>query len=227
MFARIRAAFDAHGIAIPSVSATFNAAHPDRDRRRRETAAAVELIARVPRLGASVATLCSGTRDAHDIWRDHRDNASAEAWSDMRATLDVLLGAAAAAGIRLGIEPEGGNVVRDAPTAARLLAELGPAAPVGIVLDPANLLARAGPRDRERILDEAIDLLGPRVVGVHLKGLGADGPEASPVLERLGRLGPVPLIVQDVGEAEATGVRGALLRRLSRPWAPSASASGG
>ena len=200
-------------MAIPSVSATFNVADPDPDRRRRETAEAVELIARVPTLGASVATLCSGTRDPHDMWRSHPGNEHPEAWKDMRATLDVLLDAASTAGIRLGIEPEPGNIVRDAPTAALLLDELGPAAPVGIVLDPANLLAEVGRADHERVLGEAIDLLGARVVAVHLKGGGAVG------LDRVAR---VPLIVQDVRDADAARVRDELLSRPCGGMAPAA-----
>jgi sugar phosphate isomerase/epimerase len=217
-FGRVRTAFDARGVAIPSVSATFNIAHPDRERRRRETIEAGSLIARTPTLGATVATLCSGTRDPRDMWHGHPENESAAAWSDMRATLDVLLDAADTAGIRLGIEPEPGNIVRDAPTAARLLDELGAEAPAGIVLDPANLLAGAGSGERERILGEAVDLLGPRVVSVHLKG-------AAPVgVDRVTR---VPLIVQDVREADAARVREELLSRPCGGPAPSASASAG
>ena len=74
------------------------------------------------------------------MWRAHPANTDRSAWSDLRRTLDPLLEAAREAGIRLGVEPELANVVRDAPTAARLLDELGADAPIGIVLDPANLL---------------------------------------------------------------------------------------
>jgi sugar phosphate isomerase/epimerase len=229
-FARVRAAFAAQDVAIPSVSVTFNVAHPDRERRRRETAAAVDLIARVPDLGADLATLCSGTRDPRDIWRSHSRNADADAWSDMRETLDLLLTAADRASVRLGIEPEAGNIVRDAETAARLLAELGPEAPIGIVLDPANLLSPATVSDQDEILRRAVDLLGDRIVSVHAKDVGATGSGAAGtggldyrlVFELLASRAPVPLIVQDADEADASRVRQGLLR-----WSEEQAASQG
>ena len=61
--AAVRGAFDGAGVAIPSVSATFNLIHPDTALRAAQTAQAVRLIGLVPELGAEVVTLCSGTRD--------------------------------------------------------------------------------------------------------------------------------------------------------------------
>jgi len=63
------------------------------------------------------------------MWRAHPGNLASDAWTDLRRTLDALLEAAHEAGVRLGIEPEPGNVVRDARTAARLLAELATTRP--------------------------------------------------------------------------------------------------
>ncbi len=126
-----------------------------------------------------MVTLCSGTRDPDNMWRAHPGNLAGDAWTDLRRTLDDLLVAAAEAGVRLGIEPEPGNVVRDAPTAARLLDELGHDAPVGIVLDPANLLSPETISRQSEILAEAVDLLGPSVVGVQAKDVAASGSAAA------------------------------------------------
>ena len=219
-FVAVRNAFDAAGLGIPSVSATYNMIHPDGDQRAAQTAQAVRLIAQVPRLGADVVTLCTGTLDRQNIWRAHPDNGSAQAWSDLRRTLDPLLAAAAAAGVLLGVEPEPGNVVADAPTAARLLAELGPNSPIGIVLDPANLLSPQTISRQHDILSEAVELLGPRVIGVQAKDVVAAGYSAAgaglmdypDVFRQLSRLPPVPVIVQDADEADAARVRADLLR---------------
>jgi sugar phosphate isomerase/epimerase len=219
-FGRVRASFDAVGVAIPSVSVTYNVVHPDRELREGKTAAAVELIGRIPSLGAGVATLCSGTRDPENMWRNHPDNASQDAWSDLRASLDVLLDAAATAGIRLGVEPEPGNIVRNAAAAARLLGELGPDAPIGIIFDPANLLSPATIAQQEEILTDAIDVLGARIIGVHAKDVVESGYSAAGagmmdyhlIFRLLSRIAPVPLIAQDVEESDAARVHDELVR---------------
>jgi sugar phosphate isomerase/epimerase len=220
-FDEVRRAFGVAGVSIPSVSATFNAIHPDRTDRQRQALAATRLIAAAPRLGATVVTLCTGTRDADDMWRSHPANADSSAWHDLRETLDPLLVAAAAAGVTLGIEPEPGNVVCDPDAAARLLHELGDDAPVGIVLDPANLLSPETVHRQDEVIGHAVDLLGERVIAAHAKDVAASpgGSTAAGaglldyprVLGQLARLGDVPLIVQDVSEALAAGVRADLL----------------
>jgi sugar phosphate isomerase/epimerase len=230
-FVRVRRSFDAVGLAIPSVSVTYNVVHPDREHRDRQTAAAVELIGRIPSLGANVATLCSGTRDPDDMWRNHPDNAKPDAWSDLRATLDVLLGAAATTGIRLGVEPEPGNIVRNVAAAARLLDELGPDAPIGIIFDPANLLSPATIAQQKEILTDAIDMLGARIIGAHAKDVVKSGYSAAGagmmdyhlVFKLLSRVAPVPLIAQDVEESDAARVHDELVRWNEEATAGAAS----
>ncbi len=218
--AAVRRAFDGAGVGIPSVSATFNVIHPDAELRAAQTAQAVRLIGLVPELGAEVVTLCSGTRDPDNLWRAHPGNLADDAWTDLRRTLDELLAAAAQAGVRLGIEPEPGNVVRDARRAVQLLDEVGRDAPIGIVLDPANLLSPETVRRQSEILAEAVDLLGTSVVSVQAKDVVASGYAAAGaglmdypgVFRQLARLPPVPLIVQDAHEDDAARVRNDLLR---------------
>ena len=218
--AAVRRAFDAAGVSIPSVSATYNVIHPDTGFRAGQTAAAVRLIGLVPELGADVVTLCTGTRDPENMWRAHPGNASDSAWTHLRRNLDELLEAARDAGVRLGVEPEPGNVIRSARVAAELLDELGEDAPLGIVLDPANLLSPETITRQTEILTEAVDLLGPRVIGVQAKDVVVSGYSAPgaglldypAVFTVLARLHPVPLIVQDADETDAARVRADLLR---------------
>jgi sugar phosphate isomerase/epimerase len=230
--AGIAAEFARRGVGIWGVSATYNTIHPDPRLREELTARAARFLARVPELGAGFATLCTGTRDATEMWRRHPDNDTPAAWRDLRATLDELLPAAAEAGIRLGVEPEGANVVADAALAARLLAELGPdAGLVGIVLDPANLVPADRIADQGGILTAAVDRLGPAVVCLHAKDVTADGGYAAAgdglldydliLALRAGLPAPVPVVVQDVTEADAARVRAALAAGLARhPWQP-------
>jgi sugar phosphate isomerase/epimerase len=220
-FMAVGTAFDSAGLGIPSVSGTFNMIHPDADLRARQIRLAVRLIGLVPRLGAGVVTVCTGTRDPDDMWRAHSGNADPSAWSDLRRSLDPLLEAARETGIRLGVEPEMANVVRDARTARRLLDEVGVDAPMGIILDPANLLTPDTIEQQEKIIGEAIDLLGGQVIGVQAKDVVASGYSAPgaglmnypAVFAQLARLGrPVPVIVQDASEDDAARVRADLVR---------------
>jgi sugar phosphate isomerase/epimerase len=225
-YAGIRASFARRQVRLWGVSATYNCVHPHRDRRGRETAEAAAFIRHAGQLGADVVTLCSGTRDPDDIWRRHPGNDDASAWHDLRETLEELLPATAAADVLLGIEPEPGNVVRDARRARHLLDALGPDADrVGIVLDPANLVTPATAGEQERILGEAFDLLGGSVVCLHAKDVpaGGDGDPGHAaagtglldydLVLRLHAALPhaVPVVIQDAAEEDVPRVRRLLL----------------
>lgn len=214
--ARVRATADGLGVRIPSLSATYNVAHPDPARRAAWTVAATRLIGLAPALGVELVTLCSGTRDPDDQWRHHADNAAPDAWRDLRATLDRLLDAAHDAGVHLGIEPEPGNIVRDATTAARLLDELGADAPVGIVFDAANLVAETEADDRHAVLRDAVELLGSRVESVHLKGLGGSHLSLADHAAVLDALPDVPVLLQDPAADDAAARRIAVLEAAGR-----------
>jgi sugar phosphate isomerase/epimerase len=209
-FSVVRDAFHDHGLGIPSASGTFNMINPNIDLRDRQIEEAIRLIRLVGLIGADVVTLCTGTRDPDSMWRAHPGNTDPSAWSDLRRSLDPLLEAARDARIRLGIEPELGNVVRDAPAAAQLLDELGGDAPVGIVLDPANLLTPDTVDQQDRIVGEAIDLLGDRVISIQAKDFGLMDYPA--LFAQAARIDRVPVIVQDASEDDAARVRADLLR---------------
>lgn len=214
-FAAVRDAFEAIGLRIPSVSATYNVVHPDATQRAEQTSHAVRLIGMTPLLGADTVTLCTGTRDAQNMWRAHPDNTTPSAWSDLRSTLEVLMESARTAGVTLGVEPEAGNVIRNAATAERLLDEIGHDAPVGIIFDPANLLSPATIADQGHILTDAIARLGPRIIGAQAKDVVGEGYAAAGtgsmdyqlVFRLLDSISPLPLIVQDVAADDAARVR--------------------
>jgi sugar phosphate isomerase/epimerase len=170
---RIRAAADARGIRIAAVSGTFNMIHPDPVERARGIARLGVLASVCGRLGTSVITLCTGTRDPDDIWRRHPENDTPAAWRDLVAAMEAALTVTEAQGVKLAFEPEPGNVVRTARQALDLIRELG-SPRLGVVLDPANLFAEDKAERLPAILDEAVDLLGERVFLAHAKDRGAD-----------------------------------------------------
>jgi len=210
--AEIRSAFDDAGVSVWGVSATYNMCHPDQSVRREGTRRAIAVIEHAVALGAAFVTLCTGSRDAENMWAVHPGNQLPDAWSDMRAELDALLGAARATGIRLGLEPETGAVLDTADTTARLLAELGDdTGLIGIILDPANLL-RDQPLPQEEVLLDAFAQLGPHITCLHAKDTrgwdaalrGDGGIDFSLVASLRTTHAPrVPVIVQDVAAEQA------------------------
>jgi sugar phosphate isomerase/epimerase len=220
----VASALGRQGIGIWGLSATYNAIHPDPAIRDGCTRQAARLIALSHHLGVTAVTLCTGTRNRDDMWAGHPDNASAAAWHDLRSALDVLLPEAAAAGVRLGIEPEPGNVVADARVAHRLLSDLGvDAENVGIVLDAGNLVTPATLGRQREILTEAVDLLGAHIICFHAKDLDGAGPQPLgdgcldydfiiACAQRIEQL--VPIVIQDVAEADAARSRTFLRTKL-------------
>jgi sugar phosphate isomerase/epimerase len=171
---RVAAAHAARGIAMVAVSGTYNMAHPDAGRRTGGARRLAALIAAAPALGTGVVTLCTGTRDRNDMWRAHPGNTAPDAWADMLASVAAAVEAAERAGVAVAVEPEPGNVVRDAPAARRLLDEIGSPA-LRIVLDAANLLGPERLAEQARVIGEALELLGPDVVLAHAKDVRPDG----------------------------------------------------
>lgn len=210
------------GVQVWGLSASYNMAHPDQDEAAGLTADAARLIRRAAELEVASVTLCTGSRDPDDMWRRHPDNSTPSAWNDFRRNLDVLLTAAADAGVTLGIEPEPGNVVSSAAAAARLADELGDDAGVGFILDPANLVSESASAEYERILRDAFSSLGEATVCVHAKDVvpwadrlvGARGIDFGLVRELHARLPfPVPVIVQDATPDQLAAVRAIVLGR--------------
>ena len=165
-----RAAVAARGLEMVALSGTYNMAHPDAAVRSRGAAALAEVIVAAPVLGTRVVTLCTGSRDADDMWRAHPANAGESAWSDMVHSVSVALEVAAREDVVLGIEPEPGNVVADAVAARRLLDMMG-SPHLKIVMDGANLVAGSALDHQAATLEQAFDLLGDDLVLAHAKDL--------------------------------------------------------
>jgi sugar phosphate isomerase/epimerase len=164
----------AAGLRIAALSGTYNMAHPDPAARAQGRAGFANVVEAARRMGAPVVTLCTGSRDAANLWRAHPDNASPAAWRDLRTELDAALELAERAGVCLGIEPEPANVVRDAVVARRLLDEVG-SARLGIVLDAANLLSPERLPRQHAVMAEAFALLGGSLLLAHAKDMDAEG----------------------------------------------------
>jgi sugar phosphate isomerase/epimerase len=158
---------------MAAVSGTYNMAHPDAAARADGQRRLDALIAATAGLGTPVVTLCTGTRDATDMWRRHPDNCTPEAWRDMIASIEAALTAAEAHNVTLAFEPEHSNIVNSAAAGRRLLDEIRSPC-LRVIIDPANLFD-GGDLDRQRdTLREAFQMLGDDLVLAHAKDLRTD-----------------------------------------------------
>lgn len=165
---RIRSATADREITIAALSGTFNMIHPDLEIRRDGLRRLREMACVCGRLGTSVISLCTGSRDEDDMWRYHPENSSAEAWRDLVVSIREALSFAADYDLTLAIEPETNNVVDSARKARRLLDEMATSR-LKIIIDPANLF-RVGEMPRiQEVFDDAFELLGGDIVIAHAK----------------------------------------------------------
>lgn len=171
---RIRREAAARGIAIASVTGTFNMCHPDVEQRQAGLRRLRVLAEACPAMGTSFIHVCTGTRDPTNIWRYHPDNRSPEAWRDMSACMREATDIARQANVVLAFEPEMSNVVDSARKARRLLDEIG-SPHLKVTMDPANLFHTGELSRMTEILDEAFALVGKDIVLAHAKDLDHDG----------------------------------------------------
>jgi len=167
----------AAGLEIAAVSATYNMIHPDMDRRKVGRHAFETIAENAARMGTNLLTVCTGSMDPEDQWCCHPANDHPTAWSTMSREFEIILDHADRHNVMIGVEPEHANVVSSARKAQRLLKQFS-GSQIRIVLDPANILEDV-PADRQEFtIDEALDLLGSKIVLAHAKDRTADGQVA-------------------------------------------------
>jgi sugar phosphate isomerase/epimerase len=163
-----------NGLTICALSGTYNMAHPDVAARHADRVGFTNVVRAAQFMRAPLVTLCTGSRNATEMWSAHPDNGSREAWAAMRGELDFALELAERHGVSLGVEPEAGNVVGNARIARRLLDEVR-SPRLKIVMDAANLLPPESQARQREVVAEAVSLLGSDLALVHTKDVSPTG----------------------------------------------------
>ena len=111
----VMASANQSGLSICALSGTYNMAHPDVGQATGSDRIGFTNVVRAAQfMQVPLVTLCTGSRDAMNMWSAHPDNGSPEAWVALRGELDFALELAERHGVALGVEPEPGNVVGNA-----------------------------------------------------------------------------------------------------------------
>ena len=213
---KIREEMSSRNITMTALSGTYNMIHPDLQQRADGLRNLRVLASACDKLGTSVITLCTGSRDPDNMWRRHPDNDTPEAWADLVVSMRQAIEVAEEYQVTLAFEPEVANVVDSAIKARRIIDQI--ASPyLKIVMDGANIFHTGElPRMRE-ILDEAFELLGEYIAFAHAKDLDRDGEaghlaagkgllDYDRYLSLLNNVDPdVPIILHGLSEAEVDG----------------------
>jgi len=162
------------GLTICALSGTYNMAHPDVAKRQADRIGFTNVVRAAQCMQVPLVTLCTGSRDATNMWSAHPDNGSPEAWFALRGELDFALELAELHDVALGVEPEPGNVVGNAKNARRLLDEIENPR-LKIVMDAANLLPPESQTRQREVVAEAVSLLGADLALVHTKDVSPTG----------------------------------------------------
>ena len=213
---KIREEMSSRNITMTALSGTYNMIHPDLQQRADGLRNLRVLASACDKLGTSVITLCTGTRDSNSMWQRHPDNDLPDAWDDLVVSMRQAIQVAEEYQVTLAFEPEVANVVDSAIKARRIIDQIG-SPYLKVVMDGANIF-HAGelPRMRE-ILDEAFVLLGEHIAFAHAKDLDRDG-EAGHLAAGKGLLdydqylsllndidSDVPIVLHGLSEAEVNG----------------------
>jgi sugar phosphate isomerase/epimerase len=221
---RIRLAFDERGLTMTTLSGTFNMAHPDETVRQEGLERLEVLMSVAGELGTNFVTLCTGTRDPNNMWRYHPDNTSQQAWNDAMQTIGEAAEIAREYDVRLGIEPEPGNIVSNSAKALKVLKELD-SPDLAIILDPANIIDGIPEDEIDTTIDSAVKRLGYRTLSIHGKDRDASGnvvPAGKGIvpwerfiagLQRIGNKNPI--LLHGLDEAEAPGAKAFLERVIA------------
>jgi sugar phosphate isomerase/epimerase len=171
---RIREEMNRRDLTMSAISGTFNMIHPNPKRRGDGLRRLEVLTGACRRMGTSVITLCTGTRDPDDMWRHHPDNDTPGSWRTLLASMEQAVRVAEEHEVTLAFEPEVNNVVDSAEKGHRLLNEMR-SSRLKVVMDAANLFREGELERSDEVLDKAFELLGKDIVIAHAKDLKNTG----------------------------------------------------
>ena len=167
-------AFHRHGLQIAVLGSYINPIHPDPEIRRALLDLFKEHLRYARDFGCGVVALETGSVSADYSY--HPDNRGEPAFQMFLSSIARLVQEAESFGVIVGIEGVTNHVVPTPASMRKVLDAIG-SNHLQVVFDPVNLLSADNCRDQDRIMKEAFDLYGDRIVAVHAKDFIAEKGE--------------------------------------------------
>ena len=158
-------AFHRHGIQIAVLGCYINPIHPDPATRRELLAFFKDHLRYARDFGCGLVGLETGSVNAD--YSPHPDN-QGEAALQMLASIVELVAEAERFGVIVGIEAVTSHTVSTPAKMRRVLDTIG-SNHLQVVFDPVNLLSADNYESQDRVIQEAFDLYGDRMVVIHAK----------------------------------------------------------
>jgi len=159
-------AFHRHGLQIAVLGCYINPIHPDPDTRRALLSHFEEHLRFARDFGCGLVALETGSVKADYSY--HADNRGEPAFQTFLSSIARLVEEAESLGVLVGIEGVTTHVISTPARMRNVLDAIG-SNHLQVVFDPVNLLSADNCRDQDRIMKEAFDLYGDRIVAVHAK----------------------------------------------------------
>ncbi|QGQ98388.1 sugar phosphate isomerase/epimerase [Paenibacillus psychroresistens] len=158
--------FERNSLRIGVLGCYINPIHPDPVQRRYDIERFKEHIRFARQFGTSIVATETGdlnTYLTHDSLR-YREIG----WDILKATIEELTEEAEKWGVFIGLEPVYRHTLSSSEKMKQLLEEI-PSNHLGVVFDPCNLLDLTNIGQQDKIIADAFDNFGERIVLAHLK----------------------------------------------------------
>ena len=178
-------AFRRNGVQIAVLGCYVNPIHPDPATRRSLLTLFKDHLRCARDFGNGLVALETGSVNAD--YTPHPDNHGEAAFQDSLASIAELAAEAERFGVLVGIEGVATHVVSTPRKMRRMLDSVG-SANLQVVFDPVNLLSIENHHEQERVIGDAFDLFGDRIVAIHAKDFVIEQDQFTPVAAGLGKL---------------------------------------
>ncbi|WP_419954007.1 sugar phosphate isomerase/epimerase family protein [Neobacillus niacini] len=162
----IRRFFDKKGIQIAVLGCYFNMIHPDHTERRKGIARFKEHLRFARDFGCSIVGTETGNVQAEIVYTE--ENFTEQPFLEVVESVKELVEEAEKFGVMVGIEG-GINHPIHSPERMKRLLDTVPSNNLQVIYDPANFISIDNFLNQEKVIQEAFELFGDRMVILHAK----------------------------------------------------------